>query len=72
MQLFRLGLQKSRRRLTRGQEKTKKFYIEESGYYKIKTKIEALSEEDAIEKLYGYLPRFIDVECDDREVEEVE
>lgn len=24
------------------------------------------------EKLYGYLPRFIDVECDDREVEEVE
>lgn len=50
----------------------KKFYIEESGYYKIKAEIEELSKEEAIEKLYGYLPRFIDVECDDREVEEVE
>ena len=50
----------------------KKFLIEESGYYKISTTIEALNEEDAIDTIYGYLPRFIDVESDDREVTEVE
>ena len=50
----------------------KKFLIEESGYYKISMTIEALNEEDAIDKIYGYLPRFIDVESDDREVTEVE
>lgn len=50
----------------------KKFLIEESGYYKISMTIEALNEEDAIDTIYGYLPRFIDVESDDREVAEVE
>lgn len=50
----------------------KKFLIEESGYYKISMTIEALNEEDAIDSIYGYLPRFIDVESDDREVTEVE
>ena len=49
-----------------------KFLIEESGYYKISTKVEALNEEDAIDTIYGYLPRFIDVESDDREVTVVE
>lgn len=50
----------------------KKFLIEESGSYKISTEVEALNEEDAIDTIYGYLPRFIDVESDDREVTEVE
>ena len=50
----------------------KKFLIEESGSYKIRMEVEALNEEDAIDKIYGYLPRFIDVESDDREVTEVE
>ena len=50
----------------------KKFLIEESGYYKISTTIEALNKEDAIDTIYGYLPRFIDVESDDREVTEVD
>lgn len=50
----------------------KKFFIEESGSYKIRMEVEALNEEDAIDKIYGYLPRFIDVESDDREVTEVE
>lgn len=50
----------------------KKILIEESGTYKIKTEIIAGNEEDAIDTIYGYLPRFIDVECDDREIIEVE
>lgn len=50
----------------------KKFLIEESGYYKISMTIEALNEEDSIDSIYGYLPRFIDVESEDREVTEVE
>ena len=49
----------------------KKFLIEESGYYKIRMEVEALNEDDAIDKIYGYLPRFIDVERDDREVTEL-
>lgn len=49
----------------------KKFLIEESGYYKIRMKIEALNEDDAIDKIYGHLPRFIDVESDDRDIQEV-
>jgi hypothetical protein len=49
----------------------KKFIVEESGYYKIRTEIEALNEDDAVDTVYGYLPRFIDVENDDREVTEV-
>ena len=49
-----------------------KFLIEESGSYKIKTEVIALNEEDAVETIYEYLPRFIDVESDDREVTEVE
>lgn len=49
----------------------KKFLIEESGTYKIKMEVRALNEEDAIDKIYGYLPRFIDVESDGREVTEV-
>lgn len=49
----------------------KKFLIEESGYYKIRTEIEALNEDDAIDTIYGYLPRFIDVESDDRQVTKV-
>lgn len=50
----------------------KKFLIEESGSYKIKMEVTALNEEDAIDTVYGYLPRFIDVESDDREIIEVE
>lgn len=50
----------------------KKFLIEESGSYKIKMEVIALNEEDAVDTIYGYLPRFIDVESDDREVTEVE
>ena len=50
----------------------KKFLIEESGTYKIKMEVKALNEKDAIERVYLYLPRFIDVESDDREVTEVE
>ena len=49
----------------------KKFLIEESGYYKISMEVEALNEDDAMDKVYGYLPRFIDVERDDREVTEL-
>lgn len=49
----------------------KKFYIEESGTYKIKMEVRALNEDDAIDTIYGYLPRFIDVESDDREIFEV-
>lgn len=49
-----------------------KFLIEESGYYKIRMEVEALNEDGAIDTIYGYLPRFIDVESDDREVTEVE
>ena len=50
----------------------KKFLIEESGSYKIRTAVKALNEDDAIDTTYGYLPRFIDVESNDREVTEVE
>ena len=50
----------------------KKFIVEESGYYKIRKEVIALNEEDAIDTIYGYLPRFIDVESDDREITEVE
>ncbi len=49
----------------------KKFIVEESGSYKINIEVTALNEEDAIDKIYEYLPRFIDVESDDREVTEV-
>ena len=49
----------------------KKFYIEESGTYKIKMEVRALNEDDAIDTVYGYLPRFIGVESDDREIIEV-
>ncbi len=50
----------------------KKFLVEESGYYKIRMKVEALNADDAVDRVYGYLPRFIDVESDDREITEVE
>ena len=50
----------------------KKFLIEESGYCEISMTIEALNEEDAIDTIYGYLPRFINVESDDREVTAVD
>ncbi len=46
----------------------KKFLIEESGIYKIKMEVIASNEEDAIDTIYGYLPMFIDVESDDREI----
>lgn len=49
----------------------KKFIVEESGNYKIKMEVIALNEEDAVDTVYGYLPSFIDVESDDREVTEV-
>lgn len=48
-----------------------KFLIEESGSYKIKMEVIALNEEDAIDVLYSYLPSFIDVESDDREITKV-
>lgn len=50
----------------------KKFLVEESGYYKIRMEVEALNEDGAVDRVYGYLPRFIDVESDDREITEVE
>lgn len=50
----------------------KKFYIEESGYYKIRTVILGESEDEALEELYNNLPDFIDVESDDRDIQEVE
>ena len=49
-----------------------KFYIEESGSYKIRTEIIAEDENDAVDVLYSYLPSFIDVESEDREVTKVE
>lgn len=49
----------------------KKFYIKESGNYKVKAEIIAENEEDAIDVLYSYLPMFIDVESNDREIEEM-
>lgn len=49
-----------------------KYLVEESGYYKIKAEVKAINEEDAVDTVYGYLPRFIDVESDNREVTEVE
>lgn len=48
-----------------------KFYIEESGSYKIRMKIIAENEDDAVDVLYSYLPSFIDVESEDREATEV-
>lgn len=50
----------------------KKFYIEESGYYKIRTVILGESEDEALDILYSYLPSFIEVESNDSEVEEIE
>ena len=50
----------------------KKFIVEESGSYKIKMEVIALNEEDAVDTVYGYLPMFIDVESDDREVTEID
>lgn len=50
----------------------KKFYIEESGYYKIRKEVLAESEEEAIDILYSHLPSFIDIESNDSEVEEIE
>ena len=50
----------------------KKFYIEESGYYKIRKEVLAENEEEAIDILYSYLPSFIEVESNDSEVEEIE
>lgn len=49
-----------------------KFYIEESGSYKIRMEIIAEDENDAVDVLYSYLPSFIDVESEDREVTKVE
>ncbi len=49
----------------------KEFYIEESGNYKIKMKIIAENENDAVNVLYSYLPSFIEVENDDRNIQEV-
>lgn len=49
----------------------KKFYIEESGYYKIRKEVLAENEEEAIDILYSYLPSFIEVESNDSEVEEI-
>ena len=48
------------------------FYIEESGVYKIRTVIIGENEDEALEELYDSLPDFIDIERDDREVEEME
>lgn len=50
----------------------KKFYIEESGYYKIRKIIRAENDEQAIDFLYSYLPSFIEVESADREIQEWE
>lgn len=50
----------------------KKFLVEESGRYKIKKEVIAFNEEDAVDTVYGYLPMFIDVESDDREVTEAD
>lgn len=50
----------------------KKFYVEESGYYKISTEVIAENDEDAIDVVYSYLPSFIDVESNDTAVQEME
>ena len=66
-----IDVESNDREVTKAEE-WRKYLVEESGYYKISMTIEALNEEDAIDTTYGYLPRFIDVESDDREVTEVE
>ncbi len=48
----------------------KKFYIEESGYYKLRMEIEAVNEDEALDKLYKSIPNFISLESSDREIEE--
>lgn len=50
----------------------KKFLVEESGYYKIRMKVEAKDEYEAQEKAYDCLPNFVDFESQDIEVTEVE
>ena len=50
----------------------KKFYVEESGYYKINTEVIALNEEDAISIVYKYIPQYINIEAEDRGITEVE
>lgn len=50
----------------------KKFYVEESGYYKISTEVIAENDEDAVDVLYSHLPSFIDVESNDTAVQEME
>lgn len=50
----------------------KKFYVEESGYYKISTEITAENDEDAIDVLHSHLPSFIEVESNDSAVQEME
>lgn len=49
-----------------------KFYIEESGYYKISMEVIAENDEDAIGVVYSYLPSFIEVESNDTAVQEME
>lgn len=48
----------------------KNYYIEESGYYKIRVNIDAENEEDAVDRLYDELPMYINIEADDREITE--
>ncbi len=48
----------------------KKFLIKESGTYKINMEIEAPIEENAVDKLYECLPKFIDVEPKNRGITE--
>lgn len=48
------------------------FYIEESGVYKIRGEIMAFDEDDAIDRVYKRLPPYVDIEPEDRKIEERE
>lgn len=50
----------------------KKFYVEESGYYKISTEVIAENDEEAMDILYSQLPSFIEVESNDNAIQELE
>ena len=49
----------------------KKYYVEESGQYKIQRVILASDEDDALNRLHDYLPNFINLEAMDCEVTEL-
>lgn len=50
----------------------KEYWIEENGYYSLRMRTEAVSEEDAIDKLCGAMPSFIKLSTGQREIEILE